>query len=878
MTSNTNNYITKSQKLQLIDSLRSVPSDLALVPVTGKAPKRSGWSDEPPLTHDSIISEINAGKATGYGLRLGPVSGGVISVDVDGIGCHSEYEKIFGCLPNSDPTTVKITSGKPGRQAEFYRIPEIYWSEIKTKSFKSGVIGSDGKEENLEIHWQGKQQVLPPSKHPETKQYNFLPGCSFSDVEIAIAPIELIEKILKDDQPLLVNSNIMPAVTDAISLSKIICKGSRDILNGSHEGSRNNDGAKLARDLIGTEARAKVLGIELSDTADQLFFDYCSRCTPPLSKRESNSIWKSALKDNPTASMSDDYILNCANAGKYKDELAVKRENKVNIPVNIPAGNVVAINDHVEKKIVNLDNLHQEIDELINNDELTTSKQKLALAKLRKKHGISENELKEIFNARKKELDSIDCNKDDFDTYFDSTQKHLSGIKHFLPGKLINISTICTNLGLTPEAGIMMLYSAVCSLLHPDTELEVFKETMFVVNPTIYCAIIGESGIKKSPLQRILIVNPLRELDKIEQARYEQKKLEYDSIQDEKQKAEMGEPVKRTLFIGGGTSEGIRELCKVNKGRGILRLNDELSSLFDSQGKYSNGKGDDQQQILSAYDGYLPTVARVGQKGYVAGTADRVNLPIIGAIQPTVLKKIFVKRDVDDPAGEFARFMLCQQPCKPAHIGDATQIEIDLNDYLAGFLKQVDSIGLAKFYLASGARKLFEKFYDRCEDKKVSDLAEAIKHQYQKLPGKVAKIALIIHIVTAIENILTAIESGKSCQEIPEIPSEISEITMKAAMSWGNYQSAQVISFYNQLDSQSINPLLRKILEIIENLGDKGASAADIRSKIAELKKAPKEHTIDLMQTLVKFGYCHQEKVNGTNRLFRIKDSQLSCD
>jgi hypothetical protein len=79
-------------------------------------------------------------------------------------------------------------------------------------------------------------------------------------------------------------------------------------------------GAKLARNLIGTAQRLDYLGIHYSSDPYQLFLDYCARCPNGngWNEREWEAIWKSAQLNNPTASLTDEALSNCAIAWQNK--------------------------------------------------------------------------------------------------------------------------------------------------------------------------------------------------------------------------------------------------------------------------------------------------------------------------------------------------------------------------------------------------------------------------------------------------------------------------------------------------------------------------------------------------------------------------------
>ncbi len=158
--------LTDLQKA-LVEGLELIPQDWALTPLRGnKAPYRTAWQHEAPLTRTQIIAEIEAGLAQGYGIRTGTISGGIVAIDFDGKSAIQKALELSKSEPS--PDTVTFTSDRPGREQRLYLIPQEYWEGVKTTKIKTGVIGDDGKPEQLELRWDGCQSVLPPSVHPTT--------------------------------------------------------------------------------------------------------------------------------------------------------------------------------------------------------------------------------------------------------------------------------------------------------------------------------------------------------------------------------------------------------------------------------------------------------------------------------------------------------------------------------------------------------------------------------------------------------------------------------------------------------------------------------------------------------------------------------------
>ncbi|MCC3410564.1 MULTISPECIES: bifunctional DNA primase/polymerase [unclassified Microcoleus] len=159
--------------LQVLPTLLSLPEHWPLVPVQGKRPYQKGWTSS-QLNRLEILTELQAGKATGVGLKLGH---GLLAIDIDGESADKLLKKLAGENSLADfSRTTAWTSGRPGRKQCLFLVPEADWDRIKYRKILTGVSGDDGKEECLEFRWGGgHQSVLPPSIHPSTgKPYEWI--------------------------------------------------------------------------------------------------------------------------------------------------------------------------------------------------------------------------------------------------------------------------------------------------------------------------------------------------------------------------------------------------------------------------------------------------------------------------------------------------------------------------------------------------------------------------------------------------------------------------------------------------------------------------------------------------------------------------------
>jgi hypothetical protein len=141
-----------------------IPDTWPLVPVVGKQPSEKNWVKK-ECSRSKILAQLETGKATGVGLKLG---NGLLAVDIDGESAAKLLLKLSG--QNIFPITTAWTSGRPGRRQYLLSVEEKNWPRCRNLRIGTGIAGDDGKEECLEFRWLGTQSVLPPSIHPLTKK------------------------------------------------------------------------------------------------------------------------------------------------------------------------------------------------------------------------------------------------------------------------------------------------------------------------------------------------------------------------------------------------------------------------------------------------------------------------------------------------------------------------------------------------------------------------------------------------------------------------------------------------------------------------------------------------------------------------------------
>ncbi|MDP8935103.1 MAG: bifunctional DNA primase/polymerase [Cyanobacteriota bacterium] len=159
-------YLEQFSQVSSFNISSEIPYTWPLVPVVGKRPYQKDWVNK-EYERSEILAELQTGKATGVGLKLG---NGLLAVDIDGESAGELLLKLSG--QNTLPVTTTWTSGRPGRKQYLFSVEEKDWSRLRNLRIRigTGVLGVDGAEECLEFRWLGTQSVLPPSIHPVTNK------------------------------------------------------------------------------------------------------------------------------------------------------------------------------------------------------------------------------------------------------------------------------------------------------------------------------------------------------------------------------------------------------------------------------------------------------------------------------------------------------------------------------------------------------------------------------------------------------------------------------------------------------------------------------------------------------------------------------------
>lgn len=819
-----------SKTATLIKALETFPEQWALTPVHNKAPKIKNWQHG--IDRKTIIEELETGRANGIGLITGELSGCILAIDCDGPTAHQLAEKLGGL-----PHTVSWTSGKPGRAQYLYLVPSEYRELLK--NFTRKVLETGTKGEQLEIRYNASQSVLPPSQHPETDGYKSIN--SIENTPIAEVPTWVIEKILdeKPEQPKLDFTQAQNF--DPIPLIKCLSREHREwVANGINHGGRNDAGAELARDLIGTESQLQYLGIPYNDSARGLFDDYCDRCNPPINNGERETIWRSAQKDNPTPCLDDDKLENCYKHWQRKQRQPSTNNSKTNYQTSgntalkpDTQSNVVPINKYQQQPI-NIDLIEEELREIAEQN-LPKSKEQLKLNELARKANIQPRDLQETYKNFKEEREEKEAQSDlkiEVDELLKNRNQTLD-LTQYLPGYLSQITELSTRLGLRPEVGLSAFLSVVSSLQNVNNEINLIGYTKFRQPLGLFNAICAEPSQKKSPLINMIATEPLREMQREARKQYEQELAAYDALPDDQKPLE--KPVERAYFAHSMSQAGMRNLLNAQSknGWGILILCDELAGNFKNNKKsYNDGMTED---LLSAYDSF-------GKREYLkdgwASDYDRCLVSILGGIQPGVMREF---NDGSDGNGKWARFNYLNQPLSPYIIPVPTPAEIDVKPMLTDFYRKIAALPQLNLRLSPEAEKGFITINNKCEMYRVNAKTQALAAQWGKAPGKIGRFAALIHIIHEVAQFGFVTSVTVSAQ------------TLKLAAKLAKFYLAESVSLYGECEGE-LAPQLAKILELAEKR-QAPISPRDVIRSNRDFRKLKSDDIRAMFIQLVDLGY-----------------------
>jgi hypothetical protein len=355
--------------------------------------------------------------------------------------------------------------------------------------------------------------------------------------------------------------------------------------------------------------------------------------------------------------------------------------------------------------------------------------------------------------------------------------------------------------------------------------------------PLLWTAVVAGLGSKKSPALGYANL-PLREVQSQLLTAYKQARETYSP--------ECGAdlPVLMQLFTTDTTVEGLTVLLEQNP-RGIVYIQDELTSWVYAMNQYRGGKGADRQTWLSFWNGAPVLVNRKHRKEPIVLPHPFVS--VTGCLPPEVLG------DLADARGREDSFMhrilfACPDPL-PSHWTDVALSEETRNGYTDAF-KQLRSLQPATSaddnhqprviqFSRDGKEAFVTWLQSHHTEQAAKDFPEHLCGPYAKLEGYCARLALILQ------------ECGVACHEAQQ--ETVDEPSVRGAIALMNYFKQQAQRVYTRLQTSAEEQRIAKACAWLTQHNNKASLRDFVTYKVAGCKT--RKEAWQLLQALEFLGH-----------------------
>ncbi len=346
---------------------------------------------------------------------------------------------------------------------------------------------------------------------------------------------------------------------------------------------------------------------------------------------------------------------------------------------------------------------------------------------------------------------------------------------------------------LAGQSGLAKLGTRICG--NPLTRYE--------VPLNLYACIVGASGSKKTPLQRLLVEAPSKPL-RVELAAEHKRQVE--AIREKnrgiKPAEREQEPRPLRLQIQDYTGEALAaQLARQEEaGLGLLVARDEIAGLLGTLNAYRGGRGGDEQQLLELYDGDAFASLRVaaGDRTYTS-----CHLSIYGNTQPAVLAEL---AKGGDPTGKWARFLFAPLPDRvaplPTTISAEEQEEVAAAwNTLQTISRELYTLPRRVYQLDAEALAAFSRFEAACQHHQQQAALDPHRAIHGKQAGKVLRVAGLLQLLR--------IAAGEEVDAAP-----IGLPVLQRAMAYVTHLDGWALGLHSQLAAVGeggVSQLMRKI-------------------------------------------------------------------
>ena len=309
----------------------------------------------------------------------------------------------------------------------------------------------------------------------------------------------------------------------------------------------------------------------------------------------------------------------------------------------------------------------------------------------------------------------------------------------------------CRSLPADDVTALMCFLVAVSGVVKLGTQVVASEAASYRVPLNLYGCLVARSGAKKTPVSRLLVLDPLHEL-RLELARQNSRAYRAWEEQNRGVKASERTPQPQPvhLVVSDFTAEALAEQLQLQqeRGLGLLIHRDELAGMFGNLNAYRSGRGSDEEQLLEAYDGSGFSSLRISKTGG-GRFYERCHLSICGTIQPAILEALVANGDA---SGLWARFLFIPLPERvvplPEFETEQEQQEAswasELLESLCRYVYVQPRVTLA---LAPDARRYFVHYEARCQADVHRTTIAAQGALIGKAAGKALRVAALLHLL-----------------------------------------------------------------------------------------------------------------------------------
>lgn len=309
----------------------------------------------------------------------------------------------------------------------------------------------------------------------------------------------------------------------------------------------------------------------------------------------------------------------------------------------------------------------------------------------------------------------------------------------------------CRSLPADDVTALMCFLVAFSGVIKLGTQVVASEAASYWVPLNLYGCLVARSGAKKTPVSRLLVLDPLEEL-RLEMARNNSRAFRAWEEENRGVKASERTPEPRAshLLVSDFTAEALAEQLQIQEQRGLALLihRDELAGMFGNLNAYRSGRGSDEEQLLEAYDGSGFSSLRISKAGG-GRFYSRCHLSICGTIQPAILEALLANGDA---SGLWARFLFLPLPERVVPLPEVETEQQQLeatwaSELLAALCRFGYTQPRLTLALSTDARRSFVQYEARCQADIYRTSIPAQGALIGKAAGKALRVAALLHLV-----------------------------------------------------------------------------------------------------------------------------------